>query len=175
MIRYPKITICGVHELEQLDLKKFSHVISIWDPEAECINEHENQFRRKLAKSAQVHFAYFDDISSPVPGRKAATLEQIREILTFSATITQRATILIHCWAGISRSAAVAYAVICQSAKSGTEQKCLDYLQKIRPKALPNSRIVTLAELALGRNGTMCAACEDLASRQFSQIDDADF
>ncbi len=48
-------------------------------------------------------------------------------------------------------------------------------LQKVRPEALPNSRVITLAELVLGRNGTMYAACEDLGSRQFLRFEDDDF
>jgi predicted protein tyrosine phosphatase len=110
-----------------------------------------------------------------LPNRQPPSLEQIREILAFSAAFPKRASVLVHCWAGISRSTAVGYAISCHSAGPGTEKDCIVHLQKGRPKALPNLRIITLAEIALGRNGTMFAACEDMASRQFSQFDDEDF
>ncbi len=114
--RFPKITICGVEELDDLDLPRFSHVISIWDPLTEGQGTHEDVFRRRFAKSARVQFAYFDDVPSDLSGRKAASLEQIRDILTFSASIPRQVSVLIHCWAGISRSTAVGYAILCQSA-----------------------------------------------------------
>jgi len=171
MTRFPKITISSVQELDGLDLKRFTHVISIWDPLTSGQSNHERRFRSKLAKSAQVHFAYFDDIVSPLPNRQPPSLEQIRTILAFSAALPKRASVLVHCWAGISRSTAVGYAILCQSAGPGTEKDCILRLQKIRHKALPNLRIITLAELVLGRNGTMFAACEDLSMRQFSVPD----
>lgn len=172
MTRFPKITICGVDELDDLDLKSFTHVISIWDPIDAGQPAHERRFRSKLPKSACVHFAYFDDVVSSESNRQPPTLEQIRGILAFTVELPKHANVLIHCWAGISRSTAIGYAILCQSAGPGTEQDCIVHLQKIRPKALPNSRIITLAELALGRNGTMFSACEDLSMRQFSTLDD---
>lgn len=172
MTRFPRITICSVQELDGLDLTRFTHVISIWDPLAAGQSTHERRFLSKLSKSVQVHFAYFDDIVSQVPNRQPASLEQIREILAFSAKFPKRASVLVHCWAGISRSTAVGYAILCQLAGPGAEEECMAHLQKIRPRALPNSLIITLAELALGRNGTMFAACEDLSMRQFSALDD---
>lgn len=172
MTRLPNITICGVNELNDLDLSRFTHVISIWDPLASGQSKHERQFRSRLKKSVQVHFAYFDDIVSPLPNRQVPSLEQVRKILSFGAALPRQASLLIHCHAGISRSTAVAYSILCQSAGPGTEKQCIHRLQKIRPKALPNLQVITLAELVLGRNGTMFAACEDLIMRQFSFLDD---
>jgi predicted protein tyrosine phosphatase len=133
---------------------------------------HERRFRAKLTKSACVHFAYFDDAVSSESNRQPPSLEQVREILAFAVKLPKHANILIHCWAGISRSTAIGYAILCQAAGPGTEQACVVHLRKIRPKALPNSLIITLAELVLGRNGTLFAACEDLSMRQFSPRDD---
>lgn len=172
MTRFPKLTICSVAELSRLDLARFTHVISIWDPLATGQSTHERRIRRRFTNSTRIHFAYFDDVVASLPNRQAASLEQIREILAFSAAFPPRASVLIHCWAGISRSTAVGYAILCQAAGPGMEKDCAVRLQQIRPRALPNLHIITLAELVLGRNGTMFAACEDLSMRQFSMPDD---
>jgi len=104
--------------------------------------------------------------------RSAPTYEQIAEILTFAQSIDRSSSVLIHCWAGISRSTAVAYAVLCQIAGPGTEKECLTHVRRIRPQAIPNSLIVTLAEVALERNGTMFVAYDALISRRFIPCDD---
>ena len=172
MTRFPKIKICGVDELGDLDLTQFTHVISIWDPVWQGRDNHESQIRRKLGDATRVHFAYFDDIPVPMDDRVAATPEQIQEILAFGATANDRSSILIHCWAGVSRSTAVAYAVLCQAAGPGNEKECLSHLRKIRPQAVPNSLIVTLAEVVLNRKGAMFSAYDEMISRLLIRCDD---
>ena len=172
MTRFPKITICGVEELSDLDLTRFTHVISIWDPVWQGRDNHELQIRRKLSDSTQVHFAYFDDIPVPMDDRVAATLDQIREILAFGAAANERSSILIHCWAGVSRSSGVAYAVLCQAAGLGNEKECLAHLRKVRPQAVPNSLIVTLAEVVLNRDGAMFSAYDKMISSLLIRCDD---
>lgn len=159
----PAITVSSVRELEGRDLTGFTHVLSIWDPMGSGRSAHERRFRSRLAKSAKVHFAYFEDIDCPSPDRRPPTLEHVSDILAFSAGIPLEATVLIHCWAGVSRSTAVAYAILCQHAGPGSEKACVRHLRKIRPRSMPNLRIVTLAEVALGRDGTMFAAWEKLS------------
>lgn len=166
------MTICGVEELDELDLGSFTHVISIWDPVWETRDGHEDRFRRKLAETARAHFVFFDDIPTPVENRFAPAYEQIQEILVFAKPIEPSSSVLIHCWAGISRSTAVAYGILCQMTGPGYEQSCLDHIRKIRPQAIPNSLIVTLAEVALGRGGIMYAAYEEMISRLLINCDD---
>jgi predicted protein tyrosine phosphatase len=172
MTRFPKITICGVDELDGHDLGQFTHVISIWDPVWETRNGHQAQFRRRFSPASRVHFSYFDDIPAPMDARFAPSFEQIRKVLEFARTIEASSTVLIHCWAGISRSTAVAYAVLCQFAGPGQEAFCLGCIREIRPRAVPNSLIVTLAEIALGRDGSMFAAYENMISRMLISCDD---
>lgn len=107
--------------------------------------------------------------------RSAPTYEQIAEILTFAQSIDRSSSVLVHCWAGISRSTAVAYAVLCQIADPGTEKECLSLVQRIRPQAVPNSLIVTLAEAVLERNGTMFAAHGEMLSRLSIPGEDDEF
>jgi predicted protein tyrosine phosphatase len=162
---FPCLTICGVSELDDIDLSSFTHVISIWDPVWETRAGHQDQFIRRLATTARVHFAYFDDIPAPMDQRFAASLDQVQHMLDFARTIESPSRVLIHCWAGISRSTAVAYAVLCQHTGPGHETACLDHIRKIRPQAIPNSLIITLAEASLGRSTAMFDAYEKMLSR----------
>jgi predicted protein tyrosine phosphatase len=56
----------------------------------------------------------FNDIPDPLPGMVAPAAGHVQEVLRFAGEWRQdRAPLLIHCWAGISRSTAAAYATIC--------------------------------------------------------------
>ena len=66
----------------------------------------------------------------------------------------------MHCAVGISRSAAIAYAIRCQATPLGEENACLEYLKSIRVQAAPNRLIVALADGLLNRNGAMIRANE---------------
>ncbi|RAK66362.1 hypothetical protein [Phenylobacterium kunshanense] len=66
--------------------------------------------------------------------------------------------LLVHCFHGVGRSAAVALAILADRAGPGREQAALDRLLAIRPQATPNLVVVKLADEVLGRNGALVAA-----------------
>jgi predicted protein tyrosine phosphatase len=171
----PKIYVCGVPELDTAFSNAFTHVISIWDPEWIDRGEVEHQLKKRLAGETRIHIAYFHDCSVEEPGRRLPAENDLREILTFAADLKPEAHVLIHCWAGISRSTAVAYAILCQFTGPGRESDCIEAILAVRPQAFPNSLIVDLADRILERNGAMRQACEKIISKVYlrSGIDDA--
>lgn len=84
----------------------------------------------------------------------------VRQLLDFGERI-DGGRILVHCAAGISRSAASAYALLCQKMPRGTEAEALDHIYRIRTRAQPNKRLVEWADRLLDREGTMIAALQD--------------
>lgn len=79
-------------------------------------------------------------------------------LIEFGRTWSSEAPILVHCWAGISRSMAAAYTLLCDRAGPGRE---LDIARELRARAAhayPNALIVALADRALGREGRMIEA-----------------
>jgi predicted protein tyrosine phosphatase len=65
---------------------------------------------------------------------------------------------LIHCWAGISRSTAAAYTALCLFRPGAAEEELAFELRAASPSATPNKLIVSLADDVLGRNGRMVKA-----------------
>ena len=70
----------------------------------------------------------------------------------------QRA-LLIHCWAGISRSSAAAYAIACDR-NPGFERDIAIELRRRSPSATPNRLMVRLADDLLQRDGRMVEAID---------------
>ena len=68
----------------------------------------------------------------------------------------------MHCFAGISRSTASAYASVCALNPHRDEAGIARALRRASPTATPNIRIVTLADRLLGRNGRMTAAIQTI-------------
>jgi predicted protein tyrosine phosphatase len=147
------LTICGADELDR-HARDFSHVVSIWD----ATYGHEAGAARieRHFPHAERLVCIFDDVNAPEDGI-APTREAIAAILDFARPA---ASLLVHCKAGISRSAAVAFSVLCQSRGPGTESEALDEIYRIRPQAMPNKLIVQLADALLSRDGAMIEANE---------------
>ena len=65
---------------------------------------------------------------------------------------------LIHCYAGVSRSTAAAYIAACRLSPHRDEHEVARALRAASPTATPNLRFVALADERLGRGGRMVAA-----------------
>ena len=65
---------------------------------------------------------------------------------------------LIHCWAGISRSTAAAYIITCLLNPERDEAEIANTLRAASPSATPNARLISVADEILGRNGRMVEA-----------------
>ena len=72
----------------------------------------------------------------------------------------RREPMLIHCYAGVSRSSASAFIAVCQLSPHRSEQEVARALRAASPTATPNLRFVALADEKLGRGGRMVAAIE---------------
>lgn len=82
----------------------------------------------------------------------------IEEILAFFRAWDREAPLLIHCYAGVSRSTAAALIGVCALAPARDEGAIALALRSASPTATPNARLVALADAALGRHGRMVDA-----------------
>jgi predicted protein tyrosine phosphatase len=91
------------------------------------------------------------------PDLVAPDADVMRAILEFGRAAVDERPLLIHCWAGISRSSAAAYAIACDR-NPGYEAEIADELRRRSPYVTPNKLMVKLADESLGRGGRMSEA-----------------
>jgi predicted protein tyrosine phosphatase len=103
----------------------------------------------------QVH-----DISAPVDGYVVPQTEHVEQLIAFVRRWPQETPLLMHCYAGVSRSAAAAFVSVCALSPASDEQAIATALRRASPTATPNIRIVALADHLLARNGRMVRAIE---------------
>lgn len=100
------------------------------------------------------------DISEPLDGHVLADAEHIAPLIDFFRTWRHEdAPILVHCVAGISRSTAAALIALVVKAE-GREAEAARHLRRIAPHALPNRRMIEIADELLGSEGRLVAARE---------------
>ena len=86
--------------------------------------------------------------------------DEVRKVLDFVRRWDRRAPLVIHCYAGISRSTASAFAAVCALNPGRDEMSVARQIRKASPTAFPNRRIVALADQALERKGKMLLALD---------------
>ena len=102
------------------------------------------------------------DISTPLDGYIIPEESHVAELIDFVRRWDRGAPLVVHCFAGISRSTASAYASVCALNPHRDEASIAQALRRASPTATPNIRIVALADRLLGRNGRMTAAIETI-------------
>jgi len=103
-----------------------------------------------------------NDISEPQPGLVPPDDFHVQELIDFVAGWNRQLPMLIHCWAGISRSTAAAYIALCALNPGTDETHIAQTLRTASPTATPNKRLVLLADGLLSRDGRMTRAVEGI-------------
>lgn len=103
------------------------------------------------------------DISTPLDGYILPETHHIEDLLTFVRRWDRAQPMVVHCHAGISRSSAAAFVAACAVAPHRDERDIALAMRKASPTALPNARIVSLADQVLARNGRMVAAIKAMS------------
>jgi len=98
------------------------------------------------------------DISAPLEGYVMPDEQHVADLLDFVRRWDRRAPLVVHCYAGIGRSTASAFASVCALNPHRDEKSIAQALRRASPTAAPNIRIVSLADSLLGREGRMVAA-----------------
>jgi len=108
-------------------------------------------------------------MSAARPGLIAPGCGTVGAILDFARNWTSARPMLVHCWAGISRSTAAAFISLCALNPEADELELARALRRASPTAYPNRLLVTLADEALSRDGRMLAAVEDIGRGQIAE------
>jgi predicted protein tyrosine phosphatase len=105
-------------------------------------------------------FLGMNDIVEPMDGLVLPDDSHVRELLDFVGDWDRTRPMVVHCFAGISRSTAAAFITICALKPERDEFAIAQAFRKASVYAYPNRRLVTLADTLLEREGRMVAAVE---------------
>jgi len=104
-------------------------------------------FRATLSHARKAHYACFDDTEEETPAEfnQPATADDLAQIFRF-VDATRLEPLLIHCEAGLSRSPAVALALMCRRllGRKDFVTRAVDLLLQVRPIARPNQLVLRL-------------------------------
>jgi predicted protein tyrosine phosphatase len=107
-----------------------------------------------------------DDITEPLTGYVAPADDHVTKLIAFVRRWNRTKPLVIHCYAGISRSTAGAFVAACALNPQRGELSIAQALRRASATAAPNLRIVSLADRVLGRDGRMTAAIEMIGQAQ---------
>ena len=102
------------------------------------------------------------DISVTTPGLVAPDAAHIARLIDFALAWGGAGPMVVHCWAGISRSTAAAFTALCAINPRVSEAAIAACLRQASPTAHPNRLMVRLADDLLGRAGRMVRAVEGI-------------
>lgn len=155
------VAVCGIEELAGHGTLGATHVLSILDPD-HPVPEAFGAFGEHTKLELRFH-----DIVDPRPGEIVPTRTHVDAVLAFGRTLrTERASLLVHCHAGISRSTASMALLIAQAVPGMSAADVLRAVHGVREKAWPNLRLIELGDAALDRGGALVAATHALHRRQ---------
>jgi predicted protein tyrosine phosphatase len=150
------IHVCSLARLQEtVDEIGARHVVSLLGDEF--------RVERPVGIAPENHlWLRLHDISSPLDGHVLPDEVHVADLLNFVRGWDRRAPLVVHCFAGISRSTASAFASVCALNPQREEIGIARALRRASPTATPNVRIVSLADRLLGRDGRMIAAVETI-------------
>ena len=101
-----------------------------------------------------------DDITTPMEGYTAPAHEHVQRLIDFVGACDRATPMVMHCFAGISRSTAGAYVAACALNPKRDEMQIAWDIRRASRTAQPNSRIVSIADRLLNRDGRMIQAID---------------
>lgn len=148
------IWICSLAAAPQLAEKlKPARVVSLLSPY--------DDFPVFNGLSSDLHLQVaIHDITQDVGDWLAPAPTDAESLIRFVEPWDRSAPMLIHCWAGISRSTASAFITACLHNPGADEEEIALTIRKASPTASPNRLLVSHADALLGRNGRMNRAIE---------------
>jgi predicted protein tyrosine phosphatase len=144
--------VCPLRKVEETVLSvKADRLVTLLAPGSEM--------RRPGSIGVDGHLAlWMHDVAVEADGMDPPGEAHVARLIDFAERWDRRNPMVIHCYAGISRSTAAAFIVAATLSPDRDEDEIADTLRRRSPTATPNLRLVGLADTMLGRNGRMAAA-----------------
>ncbi|MCV6546178.1 MAG: tyrosine protein phosphatase [Cohaesibacter sp.] len=146
--------VCSLARMPELvERLGASHLVSVLNSDMEVK-------RPKRIDEKDHLFLGMNDIVVETPGFEMGSKHQVKTLISFIRNWDQSAPLVLHCWAGVSRSTASAYIAACALNPDMDETQIAKDLRQASPSATPNLLLVSLADDLLKRQGRMVAAIE---------------
>lgn len=100
------------------------------------------------------------DIAVAQEGMTMPGEEHVVTLLDFARQWDRSRPLVVHCYAGISRSTASAYIIAAALAPKRDEAELAETLRRLSPTATPNPRLIAIADTLLDRRGRMIDAIQ---------------
>lgn len=158
------LIVCGLAEVPALIASRApSHMITLLDSAS--------MIETPTCFTADRHLRIsVNDIAEPTDGLVLPSHEMVRQLIEFGRGWDAAAPMIVHCWAGISRSSASAFVLACERNPHADERAIAMAMRRVAKHAYPNRRIVALADDMLGRRGRMVDAVEAMGDYEYSGV-----
>lgn len=110
-----------------------------------------------------------DDIAAPADGYTVPAQEHVERLIAFVGQWDRSAPMVVHCYAGISRSTAAAFTAACALNPERSEMEIAQAIRTASGTAQPNAAIVSIADKLLRRDGRMVRAVQAIGPAQFAE------
>ncbi len=111
-------------------------------------------------------YVAISDVCEAAEGHILADVGHVQALIDFVRAWDRVQPIVIHCFAGVSRSTAAAYIAACALNPEADESEVARRLRRASPTATPNAHLVALADDILRRDGRMIAAIRQIGRGQ---------
>ncbi len=108
-----------------------------------------------------------DDVPASYAGDIAPTMEHVTELLDFAQSWDRQGAMIVHCYAGVSRSTAAALTILCQY-NPGREMEATQALRRAAPHAKPNRRIIAIADQLLRSENRLVEAVDAMGQGSYA-------
>ncbi|MBZ0228441.1 MAG: protein tyrosine phosphatase [Bauldia sp.] len=150
----PHVHVCPLSQVPAtVAASGASHLISL-------INDDTVVVRPETIPERNHLFLGINDILEPTEGMVAPAEGHVRDLIAFVGGWDRKRPIVVHCFAGISRSTAAAFITLCALKPERSERDIATRLRSASRFATPNARLVAFADAILARDGRMTAAIQ---------------
>ena len=156
----PYLQVCSLAKLaDAVAATEASHVLTL-------INARTPVTRPTSVPAERHLYIGMSDILEPLDGHILPGEAHVRDLLAFARGWNQAKPMVIHCYAGVSRSTAAALISACALKPERSERDVAELIRERSPTATPNLKLVAVADDILGRKGRLFDAARSIGRGQ---------
>ncbi|MCT8970282.1 tyrosine phosphatase family protein [Microbaculum marinisediminis] len=158
----PAIHVCSLAKIANVvDKTGASHLVTL-------ITEGTEVPRPAVIAPERHLFLAMHDITEAMEGMVLPSQRHVEDYLDFVEAWERDSPMVVHCFAGISRSTAAAFIGACALNPKMDEEDLALQIREASPTATPNARLVEIGDALLGRQGRMSRAVKRIGRGDFA-------